>query len=438
MVEELLDAAVEWAARRRRPLDVDLLATILQLREEYDDYSAAYWPARTAERLLLITIPAYGQELPDTDRLAGSLETFWGFLRATGRMRSNSATPAELRREMRRALPKMAAAFDDPAHHSQARVLAGFGRSIGVDLDSPAGSIEDVQARLDLIMESWNNLPEAERRKLMPDPTAKSLRAAELTMMANDTLPSPTHETIPRGEVEASGRDARGSRFVSACLALADWVGDGKQVTTAGLLRPAVCREAYQHLNLWAWDKAYDGRAHPRAALDDLPAEAEQLLAEAALHSWRSAGDCLPLDRLWRACTASGLIDVGSTKAYRSDRSPVTDEEWRDLALVLVAALCQWLGDWSCEPLVGILGPAALNDDGASVADIREWWQERCPPSLADVLADSWRTRLDLALFHFDDCGIWHRTEQQVRLTDLGYDFTIVYLGLLDSGFGED
>jgi len=162
------------------------------------------------------------------------------------------------------------------------------------------------------------------------------------------------------------------------------------------------------------------------------------LRADATLHSWRSAGDCLPLDRLWWACTAAGLSDVGSTKAYRSDRSPVTGEEWRDLALVLAAGLCQRLGDWVCEPLVGILGPAVLTDGCASMADIREWWQGRCPPALADVLADSWQTRLDLALFHFDDCRLWHRTEQRVRLTDLGRDFTIVYFGLLDSGFGED
>jgi hypothetical protein len=438
VVEELIDAAVAWAAQRRRSLDAELLATILQLREQHDGYLPSYWPPRSAERLLLVTMPAYGRELPATDRLAAALDAFWGFLRATGRMRSNSATPAELRKEMRRALPKMAAAFDDPANHSQARVLAGYGRSIGVDLDAPAESIELVQARLDLIMDSWNNLPEAERLRLMPDSTSKSLQAAELTMMAKDTLQRSPQEMIPRGDVQAAGQDARTSGFVSACVALADWVGDGKQVTAAGLLRPAVAREAYQHLNLWTWDRAYDTRAHPRPALDDLPAEAERLWAEAALHSWRSAGDCLPLDRLWWACTAAGLIEVASTKAYRSDRSPVTGEEWRDLALVLTAGLCQRLGDWACEPLVGILGPAVLADGGASMADIREWWQGRCPPTLADVLADSWQTRLDLTLFHFDDCGLWHRTEQRVRLTNLGQDFTIVYFGLLDTGFGED
>ena len=96
-----------------------------------------------------------------------------GFYGQPGGCAVNSASPAELRKEARRALPKMAAAFDDPANHSQARVLAGYGRSIGVDLEAPAESIEDLQARLDLIMESWNNLPEVERHRLMPDPSVE-------------------------------------------------------------------------------------------------------------------------------------------------------------------------------------------------------------------------------------------------------------------------
>lgn len=132
-------------------------------------------------------------------------------------MRSNSATPAELRKEMRRALPKMAAA-----------------------------------------------LPEAERRRLMPDPTSKSLRAAEFTMMASDAQENRSEE-IRRGEVQASGRDARASGLVAACVALADWVGGGKQVTSAGPLRPAVGREAYQHLDLWTSSSAGSSRASPAA-----------------------------------------------------------------------------------------------------------------------------------------------------------------------------
>lgn len=185
---------------------------------------------------------------------------------------------------MRRALPKMAAAFDDPANHSQARVLAAYGRSIGVDLDAPADSIEEVQARLDLIMHAWNDLPQAERLRLMPNPASKSLRSAELTMMANDTLQQPK-EMIPRGDVQASGRDARTSGYVSACLALADWVGDGRQVTAAGFLRPAVAREAYQHLDLWTRDRTYDKRAHPGSVLDDLPAEAAVKTSSRSRHS---------------------------------------------------------------------------------------------------------------------------------------------------------
>ena len=176
-------------------------------------------------------------------------------------MRSNSATPAELRKEARRALPRMAAVFNDPANHSQARVLAGYGRSIGVDLEAPAESIEDIQARLNLIMESWNNLPEVERHRLMPDPSSKGLRAAELTMVVNDSLPHPSQEMIPRGNVEASGATP-GTPVRSACVALADWsataAGDER-----GLLRPAVAREAYQHLDLCDLERFTTGHSPP-------------------------------------------------------------------------------------------------------------------------------------------------------------------------------
>jgi hypothetical protein len=435
--KELIEAAEAWAAQRSRPLDTDLLAPALELRENHDDYPASYWPPRSAERLLLVTLPAYGHELPDPERLTAALDTFWGFLRATGRMRVNSASPAALRKEARRALPKMAAAFDDPAHHSQGRILARYGRSIGVDLEAPADSMEDLQARLDLIMQSWNDLPDQERRRLMPDPSAKSLKAAELTMMVNDAPPQHAEDSVRPGDLEASGRDARDSGFVSACLALADWVGDGKPVTAAGLLRPAVAREAYKQLDLWRWEHAYDQVTYG-AAFDHLPPEADALRAEAALHSWRSAGECLALDRLWWSATAAGLVEVGSTKARRSDRIPVTPEQWRDLALVLTTGLCQRLGQWACEPLIGVLGPAVLTDGVASMTEIREWWRGRCPTAMAEVLADSWAQRLDLALFHFDDCGIWRRTDQQIRLTDLGRDFTIVYFRLLDSDLGPD
>ena len=49
----MIEAAEAWAAQRSRPLDTDLLALALELRENHDDYPASYWPPRSAETGLI-------------------------------------------------------------------------------------------------------------------------------------------------------------------------------------------------------------------------------------------------------------------------------------------------------------------------------------------------------------------------------------------------
>ena len=435
----LVRHAEAWAAQKGRSLDGDLLGDVVDLRLRYDDLAIGAWPAGSAERLLLVIWPAYGHELPDPDRFRDTLDSFWGFLRATGRMTAGSASPAELRKEARRALPKMVAAYDDPARHSQGRVLGDFGRSIGIELDG-AADIEELQERLHLVQSAWNALPQEERIRRMPDPSPKGWRAQAANPPWPDAdEPDDDDAGIEPGDVRRSGELARTSGFVQGCLALADWVGSGRPATSRGLLRPAVAREAYDDLGLGAWEREYERIERASYGVErELPDGADALLA-AARDSWRSAGDCLPLDRLWYACDAADLLEFGSTRVRRSDRSAATDEEWRNLALVLMVALCLRLGWYAVEPMAGVLLIATVSDGPVPVDAVRTWWDSRCPAVLRQLPAMHWQERLDLLWYHFADCNLWHLEDDRYELTDLGRDFAIAFLNAVDDGLlGED
>ena len=57
-------------------------------------------------------------------------------LRSTGRMSGGSAQPAQLRREAKRAAPRMAAACADERSFSTAKQLPAYGNEIGINLDN--------------------------------------------------------------------------------------------------------------------------------------------------------------------------------------------------------------------------------------------------------------------------------------------------------------
>lgn len=437
----LVRHADAWAVQKGRSLDGDLLRLVVDLRERYDDLALGAWPAGSAERLLLVTWPAYGPELPDADLLRDTLDSFWGFLRATGRMTSGSATPADLRKEAKRAIPRMAEAYADPARHSQGRVLAEFGRTVGIDLDGAADT-EELQERLDRLQAAWNALPQEDRIARLPDPSPKGWRAQAAYPPWPDPEEAPDDDEtgIEPGDVRVSGELARASAFVQCCLALADWVGAGRPVTSRGLLRPAVAREAYDHLGLWTWEREYERIKRASYGIErELPDESDALLAAAARNAWRSAGDCLPLDRLWFACDAANLVEIGSSTVRRADRSLGTDEDWRNLALVLMVAHCLRLGWYAVEPMAGVLLIAVVAEEPVPIDAARAWWDSRCPASLRQLPAMHWQERLDLLWHHFAGCNLWRVENDHYELTDLGRDFAIAFLNAVDDGLiGDD
>lgn len=458
----LLRHAESWASTKGRAFDRHLVETVLDLRQRHDAVAATHWPAGSVERVLLTLWPAYGPaDPPEAETLVAALDTFFRFLRATGRMASGSAQPALLAKEARHASRKMADAIADPGHHSQSRVLEDFGREIGIELDG-ADSIEELQDRLDRIQDAWNALPVEDRRRRMPDASPKGLVGQVVTRGLQEMLaesegaaaregrePWPRWEPDPAddedvewsaGDEAAATRQAQHASYVRQCVALADWVGDGREVTATGVLRPAVAREAYAALDLWSWERTSPLRAGQRA--EDVPPEVDRLLAEGAQHSWTSAGDCLALDRLWFACEAAGLIDIASRRAVRTDRRPTTDEEWLGLGATLVLGQCLRLGREDVEPLVGLLLVPGVTDEGSVPLDaVRAWWDSRWAggrglgPPVDELVKEIWRDKVDYVLDMFDDCGLWDRDDETIAVTDFGRTFTLILSdALLDDG----
>lgn len=435
----LIRRAESWAATKNRDLDVGVLRDVLELRERYEEVPPGFWPAGSAERLLLVTWPAYGAPPPDVETLRTSLDTFWGFLRATGRMDVASSAPAALRKELKRALPKMTEAYDDPARHSSGRVMGDFAREIGLDLDG-AEDREELQDRLNRVTEAWNALPEEERRRRMPDPSPKSSFGASMTQMLDEELSEDLPEEGPMvepGDPVRAAADARSSSFIRDCLRLAAWVGEGRPATARGLLKPAVAREAYQHLDLWPWERGYDRILHG-AAGEETPEE-DAARAEAAVTGWRSAGDCLALDRLWYAAEGAGLVEaVSRSQVRQAQGEPDSDDAWRDLAHVLLLNLCLRLGRSRVEPLLGVLMMGLVSEKPVPWTVVEGWWQEECPPELRrlDIV---WGRRLEQACWLVADCALWRTVdEQHYELTDLGREFAVVFDRAREDGIFEE
>jgi hypothetical protein len=167
--ELLLRHAERWAVEHDRPLDRDLVGLVVRLRADHDDLAANLWPGGSAEHLMLERWPAHGPaEPPDVDSLQASLDTYWRFLRATGRMAAASAEPALLRKEAKKAARRMPAACADTSRYGAAKSLLGFGDEIGLSLEDVADE-DQLQPRLEEIIAAWNALPIDERRRRSGD-----------------------------------------------------------------------------------------------------------------------------------------------------------------------------------------------------------------------------------------------------------------------------
>ncbi|CAN5380570.1 hypothetical protein BH23ACT6_BH23ACT6_26310 [soil metagenome] len=468
----LLRHAVAWAEDKRKTLDRDLLESVVDLRDFHDESAPQAWPPGSVEHLMLVRWPSHGpSDVPNPDDLVHTLDTFWRFLRATGRMAASSADVKSLTKEARRAAPRMEQACADPTRHGANKSLIEFGESIGISLDG-AASVEDLNERLQRTVQAWNELPEATRHELMPADSAaqgslpgQSATALVAQARQQGLLDDAGHggrwhregefaedgggvlddEALPNADPAVVAEQVRASPFVQQCLRLAAWVGErGRPITPKGVMRLAPARDAYLELNLWEWEKG-DSAFLVSSRSQDLSFEQERTRAEAAAHGFRSAADCRTLDRLWLASEAAGLIDLGKTKAYQNVPrcQPDSDMDWVHLGLTALSALVLSLpSSFSTKFIVRALLPMAY--PGSQTVDVREihqWWWDQ-PSNFYSRWEDSFGGNAraesdDMAsrgLHEMEDTRVWRREGDLLHSTEFGYEFAHILMSFLDDG----
>lgn len=455
--ELLIRHAIAWAEHRRQTLDRDLLQTALNLRLHHDDRSPQEWPIGCVEHLMLVRWPSHGpSEEPDVDALVHTLDSFWRFLRGTGRMASMSAEPKALTKEARRAAPSMREACADPSRHGASKSLLQFGRDIGVSLDE-AGSEEEINERLQLIMNQWNALPEDERRAKSPSVSAHhgSLPGLSATQMltqeiaGNDEfdIPADEHGNVAFADLGEVAAQVRASAYVQQCGRLAAWVGTGRPVTPKQVLRLAPAREAYAELDLWDWERGQRTLWLGETATDDDGSEGDNRSREEAMQAFRSSADCWPLDRMWLACHELGVLDIGKTKATGTWVEPTTDEQWRRLGVSLIGSLLVHMPPESRRAVVGVLlrllGPN--RHTGVSLHELEEWWWDldsNFYRRIEDQASGSFRGDSDswlrASLHEMSDTAVWRADGETLHATALGYDMAIVATYLIEAGSMEE
>ncbi|MEV7237881.1 plasmid pRiA4b ORF-3 family protein [Streptomyces sp. NPDC051020] len=124
----------------------------------------------------------------------------------------------------------------------------------------------------------------------------------------------------------------RGVPLFDAALRLAAWCGEGRQVTTGRVLRPALAREAVEELKLWT------------LAGDDSP-YADAVVRARALKSLRSAKDMAVLDDPWWLAVDGGLITISGGRASGGAATDFTGEGLLEFWAATMGDLLEEIGE---------------------------------------------------------------------------------------------
>jgi len=446
----------DWADAKGRAADAALLEELLRLRSTYDELEPTCWPLDSVEHLLLERWPSKGGvEPPDPDVLVETLDAYFRFLRNTGRMASRSGDPRALTKEARRAARRMPEAAEDVGKWSPTKVLLDFGRSIGIDVDDVPDA-QTLQARLAEIQDRWNALPTEERRRRMPGPADEPTQHSDSSMSGCDlamrefgiddpivALLLTFADRLPTGELRAPEVVAplfREAPYMRNMLALAAWVGSGKEVTSTRVLRPALAHTVHDDLGLGAWTRARLHREYPDERFPGVAALGlDAWIEREASRPWSRAAECEPLHRLWCGAIACGVIRVSGKKAVAVDEPERDAEGWVSLGVRSASGLMNLLLEtpYLAIPVVHAMltsyvrGGAAVGKD--ELLDFFTAWR-RSPDELAyyrEIGHDGqgWdRSMIEHSLWKLADTGLYVETPEAVTLTDAGDVFVTAWL----------
>ncbi len=297
---------------------------------------------------------------PAPRAVAEALDGYWRFLSETGRMDDESGDRASLYHELSQSLRKSGGAADGAAAH-------------------PSGG---------------------SRARTRRPPRRRG-------------------RTPEGGDVERARE--RGTPFVAELLDFAAWVGDGKEVTNSKVLRPGVARSAYRDLGMWSWERDDIQLDFGAIGVTAKPTVPDAVQQERMLRTWRTAADCRPIERLWDASVATGIVTVGSRWAHASWSPPATPNEWHDLSLRASLALARVIRPPSADIIVEALTEySRTRAQQEEMARRARWVAEHRGSFDASEHKITW---LELALFHFSGCGLWDLTDGRFVPTALGKEF---------------
>ncbi|MFV5991939.1 plasmid pRiA4b ORF-3 family protein [Streptomyces sp. NPDC056231] len=124
----------------------------------------------------------------------------------------------------------------------------------------------------------------------------------------------------------------RGVPLFDAALRLVAWCREGRQVTAARVLRPALAREAVEELHLW------------KPAGDDSP-YADAVARARALKSLRSAKDVAVLDDPWWLAVDGGMITISGGRAWGGAATDFADEDLLEFWAATLGDLLEEIGE---------------------------------------------------------------------------------------------
>ena len=447
-----------WARKSGRTPDLDFMEVLLDLRSSYDDLAPTFWPPHSIEHLLTERWPAKGPiETPEPSVVADTLEAFVRFLRNTGRLASGSGDPSALAKEARRSSKRMAEVASDRASWSFTKQLQDFGLSQGISFED-APDLDTLQARLDHVTALWNALPIDQRRALSPSgggPAVNQELSGKQAAMASYGVDDPVvallltfADRLPTGRLpdeDVVAPYVAQSSYGQRLLRLAEWVGDGKEITGTSVLRPALAREAYDVLGLGDWQLAQLRREYPDERLGGVAKVGlDAWIAERMEQRWRSAADCEELHRLWLGAVGSGLVLLEGKRARWGGEHDLSAARWVEIGVravvtmaeaqrarpfgffALVFALMEsYVGHGTPVPKESML--EFLIDWQWSPADQAEWdewspgWRERHYGPYVEEAAGIW-----------SDTGLYTEDEQSISLTPFGDVFVTAWLAFLE------